>query len=84
MSTDTNETIMMPERFGKIVDAVCAQDRLWFEQNPGWTQYVRDYVPGESYPELEVFGLVIVTEMAPGVRSRCFTYPIGSTAGVST
>ena len=63
----------MPERFSKIVDAVCEKDRLYFELHPDEPYYIRQFVPGEVYPVMEQFDNVIVTLLAPGVRARRFT-----------
>jgi hypothetical protein len=61
-------------------DRVQAEDRAWFEANPGATMRRRPITPAEvaelrligHLPQhsAPVFGDVIVTQLAPGVRSR--------------
>lgn len=60
-----------PERYRRIIEAVCEQDRLWFEQNHGLDAYVRRFVPGECWPQdAGECDVVVVTQLAPGVRVR--------------
>ena len=47
---DRIQDITLPKRFKRIKHSVCRQDREWFEQHPGETEYAREYVPGECYP----------------------------------
>lgn len=72
---------MATQRYSQnLVDAVCDDDRAWFEQHPWAPWRYRPYVPGEVAPvqgaELELIcecgqpigTLVIAVE--PGVRLR--------------
>lgn len=62
----------MAEPYGAIIDQVSARDRAYFERHPGAMSYVRSFVPGEFGGELPPVGAVVVVEqIAPGVRRRC-------------
>jgi hypothetical protein len=39
-----------PMRFRRIVEAVCAADREYFEAHPAEAFYFRDFIPGEMWP----------------------------------
>ncbi len=50
------------------VDAVCDDDRTWFEQNPGEAFRIRPYVPGEIVPPgLEDCAVQLQCECGPPV-----------------
>jgi hypothetical protein len=60
-----------PRRFRRIIDAVKARDRAYFEQHPLESSYVRPYIPGETWPVLyhpDTF--VLVTQIMPGFRTK--------------
>ncbi|MGD9890118.1 MAG: hypothetical protein AB7R89_11085 [Dehalococcoidia bacterium] len=65
------QTIRAPRRFRRIIDAVKARDRAYFEQHPSESQYLRPYIPGETWPVLDHGGThVLVTRIAPGIRTK--------------
>ncbi len=67
----TRQIHALPPDVSAIVDAVCAQDRRYFEQHPNITQYTRRAVPGEFLGEPLPAGTVIrVHQLRPGVRLR--------------
>lgn len=62
-----------PARVRRIKERVAARDAQWFDQHPGHSHYVRPYIPGELWPGQPPNGvevLVLVTHMAPGIRTR--------------
>jgi hypothetical protein len=55
----------------RIVDEVSARDRVYFEQHPEASSYVRPYVPGELLGQPVPPGTLIrVHQLEPGVRLR--------------
>lgn len=63
--------VRAPRRFRRIIDAVSARDRLYFEQHPLESQYLRPYVPGETWPLLDHPGThMLVTRIGPGIRTK--------------
>lgn len=63
--------IRPPRRFQRIIDRVCERDRQYFERHPDAGSYVRDYVPGETWPyALPQGSRICVTTLGPGVRAR--------------
>lgn len=57
----------------RITARIVAQDRAWFAAHPGENRYVRPYVPGEFWPDHPPAGVdlvVLVTQLAPGIRTR--------------
>ncbi len=56
----------LPEPSSAIVEAVTAQDRVYFEQHPGALSYVPGELPGTCPPGT----LVRVIQIMPGVRVR--------------
>jgi hypothetical protein len=60
-----------PRRFRRIIDAVQARDRAYFEQHPFESSYLRPHIPGESWPVLDHPGThVLVTQIVPGFRTK--------------
>jgi hypothetical protein len=62
---------------GHVVDAVCEQDRGFFEAHPDIEEFVRERVPGEfaplsdDDPNIDPFAFVRVTRgPRPGMRKR--------------
>ncbi len=61
----------MPPRYGRIVDEVCRQDRLYFEEHPHERVRWRKYVEGEFWPAFPAEdSWVRVTCVGPGLRIR--------------
>jgi len=60
----------------KTIEAVCDEDREWFENHPNASERFRQAVSGENPPMSEAppeFTWVVrVTQLAPGVRTREF------------
>jgi hypothetical protein len=57
------------------LDAAMKRDRRFFARNPFISEYTREIMPGEFPPSemppgCEAHGLVIVRQIAPGVRVR--------------
>jgi len=67
--------VRIPAPFRSVIDAVAAADARWFREHPGFRNYIRAVVPGEfrgpegiaAAPDCE---WVIVSELAPGLRTR--------------
>jgi hypothetical protein len=62
-----------PAAIGRIIDEVCADDRRYFEARPDETERIRPYVDGElwpHFPPLGVYVMIVVQQVAPGVRAR--------------
>jgi hypothetical protein len=64
--------LVPPRRFRRLMQRVSARDRAYFERRPDVTDYVRPYVPGESWPLVFPATHVRVTQIAPGVRTKAF------------
>lgn len=63
--------IAAPPQFQRIIDAVNASDRAYFDQHPTETSYLRPYIPGETWPILDHPGThMLVTLIAPSIRTR--------------
>jgi hypothetical protein len=52
------------------LEAISASDRAWFKANPSRKIRVRPPMAGDHTPTGAKFPVVIVTEIAPGLRSR--------------
>lgn len=61
-----------PPEIEAIYDAVCDDDRRWFESHPNARRRVRPHVLGEGWPVFlgDETCVTIVTWIAPGVRAR--------------
>ena len=53
----------------EAIERASELDRVYFEQHPGETEYVRPIVPGEFPPEVDANN-VMVTQVTPGIRVR--------------
>lgn len=66
----------MPEPYRSIFRRVSTQDRKWFEEHKGQTEYFRPCVPGEFYPEWRINeplpddAVTHVCQIVPGQRTR--------------
>ena len=68
--------ITLPPDVERIVDEVSARDRVYFEQHPEASSYVRPYVPGELLGQPVPPGTLIrVHQIRPGVRLREPLFP---------
>lgn len=68
-----NRYCAVPEPYCKIIDDICEQDRLYFENHPKSNSYVRPYCIGEFYPrvfEQTIIEGVKVLRVSKGVRAR--------------
>ena len=71
MGKNQRNITQMPEHYGNIVDDQMEKDRQYFIDHPVEKSFIRDYVPGEFYPEqAPICSLVEVTYLAPGIRHR--------------
>jgi len=76
MSRANNLHLLPPvataEPYLTIVDTASSADRLYFEQHPTETRYVRKAIPGELGPPMDIYhgALVIVIQLRPGARIR--------------
>jgi hypothetical protein len=64
-----------PRRFDRIIEAVCARDHRFFEEHLDVRFYVREYVPGELWPHLDLPQATVVLVRLlergrPGARMR--------------
>ncbi len=61
----------VPQPFRGMIDRICEKDRLYFEQHPEKTERIRNAVQGEMWPlKTPTGGVMLVTQIAPGVRER--------------
>src|ERR1700729_3474937 len=62
------------------LEAAMERGRHFFVRHPWLTEFCHEPTPGEFYffktpPEVEARGLVIVRQIAPGIRARHFLPP---------
>jgi hypothetical protein len=70
-------TLRPPRRFGRIMEAVCDQDRAYFLANPGERFYVRLLVPGELWPKvLPQNTAVLVRRLVLGQAGVLYRLPV--------
>jgi hypothetical protein len=65
-----NKTIKLPSPYDELIDRVCNEDRIYFENHPGVDEYVREYVSGEFWPTAQKCKYVKVVQIKPGIRMR--------------
>ncbi len=67
--------ISAPKVTDKLMAQVSKRDRCYFEKHPDAKEYKRPYVFGEFWPDLppQQGQWVIVTQLLPGVRTRCMS-----------
>ena len=65
-------TVTPPAGIGKIIGQVTADDRRWFQENPGATYRERPAVAGEFWPVFDSRSAlyVLVFQVEPGFRFR--------------
>ncbi len=65
--------------YDNLIDAVCEDDRAWFEQNPGEVLRIRPFVPGEIVPPgLEDCEVQLQCECGPPIAVLVELGPAGS------
>ena len=72
-----------PKRYRRILDAVMAKDKAYFDTHPKETSYESPYVPGEGWPldqGRRDLDRVRVIKLNEGTRSRLFLNKKGEQA----
>jgi hypothetical protein len=72
-----------PAPIAKVIDAVMADDRRWFQDHPAEEVRIRSAVPGEFWPmDQSSVIYVIVGQVTPGFRLRAAVARLNQSGGV--
>lgn len=72
-----------PAPIAKVIDAVMADDRRWFQDHPAEEVRIRSAVPGEFWPmDQSSLIYVIVCQVRPGFRLRAPVARLNQSGGV--